>query len=54
MAEYCLTPAAERDLEKIWSYTYRQWGEKQANRYVDMLTQAFDELAQLPKIAPDM
>ncbi|NBQ87811.1 MAG: type II toxin-antitoxin system RelE/ParE family toxin [Betaproteobacteria bacterium] len=24
MAEYRLTPAAERDLESIWSYTTRQ------------------------------
>ncbi|MBV7525451.1 type II toxin-antitoxin system RelE/ParE family toxin [Pseudomonas sp. PDM29] len=32
MAEYRLTPAAEGDLEAIWSYTARQWGLDQANR----------------------
>ena len=26
MAEYRLSPAAERDLELIWTYTVRQWG----------------------------
>lgn len=26
MAEYRLTPAAERDLEAIWGHTVREWG----------------------------
>jgi toxin ParE1/3/4 len=52
VAEYRLTPAAERDLETIWTYTRQQWGIEQANRYIDILTAAFAELAQSPKIAP--
>ena len=40
MAEYRLTPAAERDLESIWTYTARQWGVEQAERYIDFLTAA--------------
>ncbi len=52
MAEYRLTPAAERDLESIWTYTVRQWGVGQANRYIDFLTAVFAELAQSPKTAP--
>lgn len=52
MAEYRLTPAAERDLESIWTYTVRQWGVKQADRYIDFLTAAFAELADSPKTAP--
>lgn len=52
MAEYHLTPAAERDLETIWIHTRQQWGVEQANRYIDILTEAFAELAQSPKIAP--
>jgi toxin ParE1/3/4 len=51
MAEYRLTPAAERDLEKIWTHTSQQWGIEQANRYIDILTMAFDEIAQSPNIA---
>ena len=52
MAEYRLTPAAERDLESIWTYTVRQWGVEQAGRYIDSLTAAFGELADSPKTAP--
>jgi toxin ParE1/3/4 len=52
MAEYRLTPAAERDLEAIWIYTAQRWGAEQADRYIDHLTVAFAELAQSPKAAP--
>ncbi|TMU83109.1 type II toxin-antitoxin system RelE/ParE family toxin [Pseudomonas fluorescens] len=51
MAEYRLTPAAEGDLEAIWSYTAQQWGLDQANRYIDMITAAFEQLAERPKTA---
>lgn len=50
-AEYRLTPAAERDLERIWAHTFGQWGIEQANRYIDILTVAFAELAQSPGMA---
>ena len=49
MAEYRLSPAAERDLELIWSYTVRQWGVEQADRYLDFLVAAFEKLADSPK-----
>ena len=52
MPEYRLTPAAEGDLESIWTYTVRQWGVEQAERYIDFLTAAFAELADSPKTAP--
>lgn len=52
MAEYRLSPAAERDLESIWTYTLGQWGGKQADRYIDFLTSAFAELADSPETAP--
>jgi toxin ParE1/3/4 len=52
MAEYRLTPAALRDLESIWTHTLQQWGVKQANRYTDLLTATFVELAQSPKTTP--
>lgn len=52
MAEYRLAPAAENDLEAIWSYTALKWSVEQANRYTDIMTSAFDELAQSPKLAP--
>jgi toxin ParE1/3/4 len=52
MAEYRLTPAAERDLEGIWVYTAGKWNRKQANHYIDVLTTTFSDLAQHPKTAP--
>lgn len=52
MAEYRLTPAAERDLEAIWAYTVRAWGIEQAGRYIETLTAAFTALAASPKTAP--
>ena len=33
VAEYRLTPAAERDLEEIWVYTLQRWGADQADRH---------------------
>jgi toxin ParE1/3/4 len=32
MAEYRLSPAAERDLEVIWKYTRAEWDVDQAER----------------------
>lgn len=52
MAEYRLTPAAERDLEAIWQYTCDQWSVEQAHRYIDKLSAVFAELADAPKTAP--
>ncbi|WP_122664678.1 type II toxin-antitoxin system RelE/ParE family toxin [Pseudomonas viridiflava] len=52
MTEYRLTPAAERDLEAIWIHTFQEWNTAQANRYIDLITTAFAELAQSPKTAP--
>ncbi|MHB8848362.1 MAG: type II toxin-antitoxin system RelE/ParE family toxin [Burkholderiales bacterium] len=47
MAEYRLTPAAEHDLETVWTHTAQQWGAGQANRYTDILTATFADLPVL-------
>jgi toxin ParE1/3/4 len=49
-AEYRLAPAATRDLEAIWLYTFEKWGIEQAHRYTDDLTSAFDRLADNPQL----
>jgi toxin ParE1/3/4 len=51
-AEYRLSPAAGCDLEGIWKYTRGEWGLEQAERYADLLTAAFQVLAESPKSAP--
>lgn len=52
MAEYRLTPAAQRDLDSIFDYTVAQWGLVQAADYTDRIEQACNELAQAPLRAP--
>ncbi len=37
MKSYHLTKFAESDLFDIWEYTFQQWGEAQANLYLDHL-----------------
>jgi toxin ParE1/3/4 len=49
-AEYRLTPAATRDLEAIWLYMLKEWGTEQANRYIDELDAAFNQLATHPQL----
>ena len=45
MTGYLLSPAAQADLEGIWDYTARSWGEAQAERYVLAIRQACEGLA---------
>jgi toxin ParE1/3/4 len=42
------TEAAERDLMNIWSYTYKNWGDDQADQYLDGLDSAIRLLADNP------
>ena len=40
----------ERDLIEIWLYTFDEWGEKQADKYLDDLDAAIKLLAEQPLI----
>jgi toxin ParE1/3/4 len=46
MANYFLTNKAVEDLSRIWDYTYEVWSESQADRYYEVLTSSFGEIAQ--------
>ncbi|MCU0644520.1 MAG: type II toxin-antitoxin system RelE/ParE family toxin [bacterium] len=48
MPEYKLTREADRDLDGIWEYTNKQWGKKQANKYLNKLEERFFTLAENP------
>jgi toxin ParE1/3/4 len=37
------------DLKRIWRYTYQEWGEAQANRYLDDMSLAIKRLAKNPE-----
>ena len=44
MAGYALSPAARADVEEIWDYTIRNWGEAQAERYTRHIHDACEAL----------
>lgn len=46
MTGYVLSPAARSDLENIWNYTARTWGDGQAEIYVLSIRAALDGLAE--------
>lgn len=41
---------AEQDLVNIWLYTWQQWGEAQADFYLDELEKTLKLLAEQPKL----
>lgn len=43
---YSFHPLADRKLEEIWWYGYQQWGIKQADKYIDGLHTALEEIAE--------
>jgi len=45
MAKYKLTKKANKDLSKIWEYTFEVWSEKQADKYYEMLLSSCQEIA---------
>jgi toxin ParE1/3/4 len=45
-----LTEAADRDLSEIYAYSYRHYGEAQAERYLLDLDACFRRLAEKPKM----
>ena len=50
MAHIIKRPLAEQDLEEIWLYTYGQWGEKQADKYLRELQQGMEGILRNPEI----
>jgi toxin ParE1/3/4 len=48
MAKYLLTSKAVDDLSGIWEYTYEACSESQADKYYELLTSSFREIAQSP------
>ncbi|MDX2506402.1 MAG: type II toxin-antitoxin system RelE/ParE family toxin [Gammaproteobacteria bacterium] len=43
-------PLAKEDLKGIWRYTYKHWGERQADKYLNELGHAIDRLVNNPEI----
>ena len=44
MGHYKLTPPAKNDLREIIIYTVETWGKRQADKYIDILSNCFESL----------
>ncbi|TMV08132.1 type II toxin-antitoxin system RelE/ParE family toxin [Arenibacterium halophilum] len=53
MREIHHSEAAKSDLVDIWIETYRQWGEAQADRYLDDIEHALKGLIANPQLGSD-
>ena len=50
---YKISKEAEKDLEKIWLYTFETWSLEQADYYYDLLMDEIEYLAENPKNGTD-
>lgn len=50
-AVYRLTPAAQNDLAEIWRYGAMTWSDEQADRYLDVLVNGFELIAEQPELS---
>ena len=48
------SPAAQRDLDRIYQFGYEQWGEDQADAYLERLTTAFQDIGSNPLIGLEL
>ena len=46
--KYKISVKAQTDLINIWEYTYENWSLEQADRYIMILTDQFQEIAKNP------
>lgn len=44
---------AQHDLEKIWLYTFETWSIEQADRYIDLIIDEIEYLADNPNVGKD-
>lgn len=50
---YKISKEAEKDLEKIWLYTFETWSLRKADYYYDLLMDEIEYLAENPKFGQD-
>ncbi len=48
MASFRLSKKAAQDLKEIYQYSYREYGERQADNYIQELEKVFNLLAENP------
>lgn len=50
MPEILHTPRAREDLIDIWRYTFDEWGERQADKYLDEIESKILQLQENPEL----
>lgn len=50
MSDYTLSPEAILDLQDIYLFTVDEWGEVQAEKYLNDIYAVFERLTQFPSI----
>ncbi|MEM9078891.1 MAG: type II toxin-antitoxin system RelE/ParE family toxin [Bacteroidota bacterium] len=48
-----ISQEANRDIEKIWLYTYENWSFEQADRYFNLIMDEIEYLAENPESGKD-
>ena len=46
--KYKITKLASQDLENIWLYTFENWSNEQADRYLNLIIDEIEYVAQKP------
>lgn len=54
MPKYELSLAADGDLTELYSYTYTEFGEAQADAYFESLEECLTRLAENPRLGRDV
>ncbi|MFA6967786.1 MULTISPECIES: type II toxin-antitoxin system RelE/ParE family toxin [Bosea] len=52
MREIVISPAAQRDIDDIWTSSIAEWGSARTIKYVTALRDTVARLAEMPEIAP--
>jgi toxin ParE1/3/4 len=47
--KYKITTLATQDLENIWLYTFENWSNEQADRYLNLIINEIEYVAQMPE-----
>ncbi|MFC5272020.1 type II toxin-antitoxin system RelE/ParE family toxin [Adhaeribacter terreus] len=52
--QYKISKEAQRDIEKIWLYTFENWSVEQADYYFNLLINEIEVLSENPKFGQDI
>ncbi|MFA0963347.1 type II toxin-antitoxin system RelE/ParE family toxin [Roseivirga sp. BDSF3-8] len=50
---YKISREASRDMENIWTYTFKNWSTEQADRYLNLIMDEIEYLAYNPQAGID-